>query len=87
MNLQGITKINNIVSVEVLKNFFLKVTFDDGEQKTIDMKPFIGGGISEELKDPAYFEKVYIDNGAITWPNGYDFCPVYLKNELTNDKI
>ena len=82
MIIKGTTKINNIVNVEVLGNYFLKVTFDDGIQKTIDMKPFIGGGISEDLKNPAFFEKVYIDNGAITWPNGYDFCPVFLKKGL-----
>ena len=34
-----------------------------------------------ELENPEYFKKVYVDGGTITWPNGYDFCPIYLRNE------
>jgi len=82
MTIKGNTIIHDIIFVEPLNDFFLKVTFDDGFTKAFDMKPFIGGGISEELKNPSFFRKVYIDNGALTWPNGYDFCPVFLRNEV-----
>lgn len=82
MIVKGNTKIHDIISVVPLNEFVLKVTFDDGITKEFDMKPFIGGGISEELKDISYFRKVYLDNGALTWPNGYDFCPVFLRNEV-----
>jgi len=35
---------------------------------------------SAKLLDKKYFEKVKIDEfGGITWDNGYDFCPNFLR--------
>ena len=82
MIIKGNTKIHDIIHVEPLNDYFLKAIFDDGVTKEFDMKPYISGGISEELKDQSYFRKVYLENGAITWPNGYDICPVFLRNEV-----
>ena len=54
--------------------------FNDGESKIIDFKTLIGKGISHKLLDTDYFKLVAIDNGGgIEWPNGFDFCPNYLK--------
>ena len=34
------------------------------------------------LKDSAYFDRVVIEDGALTWPNGYDVDPVALHAEM-----
>ncbi len=62
------------------ENFFLEILFQDGETKTLDMKPFIKNGISSALKDEAYFKQVMVMDGFIYWENGFDFCPEFLKN-------
>lgn len=70
-------KITDIYNVG---NITLRLTFSDGETKTIDFKPLIGKGISSPLLNSAYFEQVAIDNGGgLEWPNGMDFCPNFLK--------
>jgi len=71
---------NSVVKLKVLDNYRIQLTFDSGEEKIIDFKPFIGKGFSAELLNPEYFSKVEIESGGgITWPNGYDFCPNFLK--------
>jgi len=68
------------VKVGPIEDYSIRIQFDDGVVKTIDIKPFIDGGISTELRDINFFNRVYLDNGSVTWPNGYDFCPVFLRN-------
>ncbi len=71
----------NIIDFKILDNSKIHFNFNDGTQKTIDFKPFIGDDkLSKPLSDPAYFRKVELyENGrGIYWPNDYDFCPDFL---------
>ena len=38
--------------------------------------------MAEPLKDAAYFARVFIEDGALTWPNGYDWDPIALHDEM-----
>lgn len=76
-----ISKIHDVIKVVTLDDYILSVVFDDGMKKTVDIKPYINNGISADLKDPDFFNKVYLDNGSVTWPNGYDFCSVFLRED------
>lgn len=73
---------NRVISVKPLENFLLEIEFSDGFRKVIDIRPFIGKGISAALKDESYFRRVALeDGGGIAWPNGYDFCPNFLRED------
>ena len=72
-----------VVSVKPLPDFMLELTFSDGYIKIVNIRPFIGGGISDALLDEAYFRRVQIESGGgIYWPNGYDFCPNFLRQGI-----
>ena len=74
---------NRVVSVKSLPNYLLELVFSDGLNKIIDIKPFIGEGLSATLGDEKYFQKVAIESGGgIYWPNGYDFCPNFLHDNV-----
>lgn len=81
MNIIEKSKIHDVIKAEPLEDYVLSIVFDDGLKKTIDIKPYINNGISADLKDPDFFNKVYLDNGSVTWPNGYDFCSVFLRED------
>ncbi len=68
----------NIVAAQPLDNNILHVSFDDGVSFDVDIKPFIKSGVSNALKDKQFFSQVKVEDGYITWPNGYDFCPEFL---------
>jgi Protein of unknown function (DUF2442) len=77
-----------VISVKPLKNYTVEIEFEDGFRKVIDVRPFIGNGISAALKDEAYFRRVSLeDGGGIAWPNGYDFCPNFLRDDVPALKI
>jgi hypothetical protein len=78
---------NKVVEIKVLEDYNIQLKFNDNTTKTIDFTPFIGKGISGDLKDKEYFNKVTIESGGgIEWPNGYDFCPNYLKDFIPSGK-
>ena len=74
---------DKVISVKPLENYLLEIEFVDGLRKVVDIRPFIGRGISAALNDKAYFRQVTLeDGGGITWPNGYDFCPDFLRDDV-----
>ncbi len=76
-----------VIEVKPLDNYFVHLVFEDKFNATINIKPFITTGISTKLLDYDYFKQVKIDElGGITWNNGFDFCPNYLR-ELANYQI
>ena len=73
-----------IVEVHPLPDYNLEIRFDDGFLTCIDVKPFIRGGISDELLEPEFFQDVRIDQfNGIYWRNGFDFCPNFLRQYVT----
>ena len=40
------------------------------------------GPMLQPLNDPTYFRRLFVENGAITWPNGYDWDPIALHDEM-----
>ena len=68
-----------IVNFTVLPNYHITIIFQDGMQKTVDFRPFIGHGFTAQLLDTAYFSTVFIESGGgLAWDNDFDFCPNFL---------
>jgi Protein of unknown function (DUF2442) len=71
-------------TVKPLGDHKLEIEFSDG---TIGVRDFADilqktGPMAEPLKDAAYFQRVFIEDGALTWPNGYDWGPIALHDEM-----
>ena len=53
----------------------LHLLFHDGREKTVDFTAWLIGPVFEPLKDPAYFQRFFIEAGTVAWPNGADIAP------------
>lgn len=75
-----------ITETAVVGPHSLRLTFNDGAQKTVDVAPLLEGPISQPLKEPSYFARATLDAvcGTVVWPNGADFAPEAL-HELVGD--
>ncbi|MGK5084942.1 DUF2442 domain-containing protein [Bdellovibrionota bacterium FG-1] len=61
-------------------DFSIFVTLEDGRVMRLDMS-FINsqsGPVVDPLKSLSEFKKVFVRNGIVTWPTGYDIDPYYL---------
>ncbi len=71
-----------IVHIDIVDDYRLHIVFDDGVEKMIDGKQFIGDDpFTKPLSDPGYFRQVkpYENGRGLYWPNGYDICPDNLR--------
>lgn len=68
------------IDVKPLKNYELEITFDNGEKKKFDVKPYLEFKAFKELQDEKKFKKVKISGLSIEWENGADICPDELYN-------
>lgn len=69
-----------IKRVEYLEGYQLKLTFDDGIEKIVDLKKYRNKSIDSvfyPFRDLDFFKSVKLDKrlGTIVWPNGVDLCP------------
>ena len=55
---------------------YLLVTFDNNEQKIVDIKPHMKG-VLEKLRDPEFFKQVFVDPEleTVCWPGELDLDP------------
>ena len=60
-----------ITAVEPQDDWKLKLTFEGGEERIFDMKPY-RYGVFARLEEPEYFQRVRIVNGSLCWPHGQD---------------
>jgi hypothetical protein len=74
----------DVIGVRPLGGHKLEVEFSDGTVGVRDFSFIVEkiGPMSEPLKAPAYFAGVFIEDGALTWPNGYDWDPIALHDEM-----
>lgn len=63
------------VAVTPEENYMLRVTFDTGECRMFDVKPYLCGSWYGRLRDPKLFRSVRIAGLSIEWQEGQDICP------------
>lgn len=80
--MKKIDKIPRVVEAQVLPPYGLRLTFDDGLVRDVDLADDLWGTVFEPLKDPAYFARVVVDHGTVVWPNGLDLDPLVLHGDF-----
>jgi hypothetical protein len=70
-----------VKEVKPVENYLLLLTFENGEVRKFDMKPYLETGIFQELKDPLLFNTVRISFDSVEWDNEADVDPEILYND------
>ena len=78
-----------IQSIDVLPNYCLTVTCNDGTNGIVDLSQLIfsqKAGIYTALKDEKLFNRVRIELGVPVWPNGADLDPAWIHESIGKHK-
>ena len=68
--------IPHILDAEYVEDYKIRVRFDDGAVKLVNIEPYTKrGGVFEALKDKSFFKRFFVDLNTICWPNGADIAP------------
>jgi hypothetical protein len=69
-------------------DFSVRLTFEDGTSGRV----FLGHlfehprGVAADVLKKSLFEKVFVDSGALAWPNGYELCPDALREWMDEQR-
>jgi hypothetical protein len=65
-------EVNSVVAVP---DFELILTFNSGERRRFDMRPYLHYPVFRRLENPGFFSLARVDYGTVTWPSDIDIAP------------
>ncbi len=81
--MEGLGRLVRVREVEPLEGFRVRLEFEDGTQKEVDLEPYLRGPIFEAIRrDIRVFRSVKVEGGTIAWDNGADIDPDVLYYDL-----
>lgn len=78
----------HILHAELAGPASLFVTFSDGCDATVDLRPLLSGPVFETLLDPNMFAKFTLDTvcKTVCWPNGADLAPEAIRSLVSAEQ-
>ncbi len=72
----------NVTGFVIVGPHTLRITFDNGGERTINFAPMLSGYYYAPLRDLDFFNQVRLDPEmhTLVWPNGADYDPATLYN-------
>lgn len=67
-----------VVDVDYVKDYTLRVAFNNGVVKNVDLQKHLSGDVFGELLDMNKFVQYGLTRVTIEWANGADFAPEFL---------
>jgi len=67
-----------VSQADYLDNYRIKLIFNNGKKKIVDLQNELKGSVYEPLRQLDYFKKFQLKYNTIEWDNGADYAPEYL---------
>jgi hypothetical protein len=77
----------DVVEVKPEPDYNLFIRFADGVTGRVRISPEKLTGALAPLGDPRFFERVFIDNGAVAWPGEIDLAPDAMYQEVAKQAV
>jgi Protein of unknown function (DUF2442) len=74
----------DVVEVRPEPDYNLYIRFADGVSGRVRISPDQLTGVLAPLRERGFFEKVFIDNGAVAWPGEIDLAPDAMYEQVSN---
>lgn len=74
--------LNKLKDLTLLGGYRVRLVFRDDYAGEVDLGPLFTtrrGPLTEPFRDIGFFQKAFIEEGALAWPNDYDICPDVLR--------
>jgi hypothetical protein len=79
----------DVIEARAVRDHVVWLRFQDGSEGEVDLSSALYGPVFEPLRDVAYFQTFKIDANfkTLTWPNGADFAPEFLHEQVRSASI
>lgn len=76
-----------VKSVKPRENYCLLLTFENGEKRVFDLKPYLEKPVFQRLKNMALFKTVRVVSGSVEWHGDVDlsYDTLYLESKAAKE--
>ena len=69
-----------VIEARYLGEYRVSLAFSDGKEGILDGRELLkkNGSLLDALRSESYFQRLFIDAGALCWPNGLELSPARL---------
>lgn len=72
----------HVEKAKYVKDHILWIQFNDGTSGKVDLSTELEGPIFDPLRDPQNFKNFSLCCHTVSWDNGADFAPEFLREKL-----
>ena len=69
----------HVTQAKYINDYKVWLAFNDGTEGEIDLSHELYGEIFEPLKDKSFFKSFKLEGHTLSWENGADFAPKFLR--------
>ena len=73
----------HILEAHYVRDYVVRLRFSDGTDGDVDLRSELEGPIFGPLRDIEQFKCFSVAYHTLTWPNGADFAPEFLRERIT----
>lgn len=73
----------HVEEAKYVKDYTVWLSFNDGAQGEVDLSSELYGKIFEPLKNIDFFRTFKLEGHTLSWENGADFAPEFLRDQIT----
>jgi len=74
--------IPHVIEAKHLSGHKIWLKFNDGASGELDLSDELDGPVFEPLKDVEFFSRFVVRYNTLSWENGADFAPEFLREKL-----
>ena len=72
----------HVNNAKYINGYRIWLSFNDGSQGEIDLLSELYGEIFEPLKNISFFKSFNLEGRTLSWSNGADFAPEFLRDHI-----
>jgi hypothetical protein len=72
----------HVTQANYIDDYRVSISFNDGVKGEIDLSSELYGEVFEPLKDKSFFKSFKLEGHTLSWSNGADFAPEFLRENI-----
>jgi len=77
----------HVIDAQYIDEHRVWLRFNDGYEGEVNLQDQLRGKVFEPLTNIEYFKQFKIEGHTLSWPNGADFSPEFLRDNLQNPSM
>ena len=74
----------HVINAKYIDGYKILLSFNDGAEGKVDLSSELYGEVFEPLRDKDFFKSFTLEGNTLSWSNGADFAPEFLREQIVS---